>query len=52
MAIIIATKVDLTIVDKSGKENVVAYFLSRLTLSTENKEMIDDQLLDEHLFSI
>lgn len=43
---------DLTIIDKPGKENVVAYFLSRLTLPTGEEGMVDDQLLDEHLFVI
>jgi hypothetical protein len=43
---------DLTIIDKPGKENVVADFLSRLTLPAGNEEMVDDQLPDEHLFSI
>eukprot|EP00253_Pinus_taeda_P029141 PITA_29141 len=43
---------DLTIVDKPGKENVVADFLSRLELPTDEEGMADDQMLDEHLFSI
>lgn len=43
---------DLTIIDKPGKENVVADFLSRLTLRPEKEEMVDDQIPDEHLFSI
>ena len=43
---------DLTIIDKPGKENLVADFLSRLTFHTSNEEMVDDQLPDEHLFSI
>ena len=43
---------DLTIIDKLGKENVVANFLSRLTLPAGKEEIIDDQLPDEHLFSI
>jgi hypothetical protein len=43
---------DLTILDKPGKQNVVAYFfLSRLTSPTE-EGMIDDRFPDEHLFSI
>ena len=42
---------DLTIIEKPGKENVSADFLSRLTLSTGNKEMVDDQIPNEHLFS-
>jgi len=43
---------DLTIIEKLGKGNVVAYILSIPTLLVENEVMIDDQLLDEHLFSI
>ena len=43
---------DLTIVDKPGKENVVANFLSRLDLSAGEEGMVDDQMPDEHLFTI
>eukprot|EP00253_Pinus_taeda_P025640 PITA_25640 len=43
---------DLTIVDKSAKENVVADFLSRLDLPAGEEGMVDDQMLDEHMFSI
>ena len=43
---------DLTIIDKPCKENVVAYFLSIFTLPTGEEEMVDDHLLDEHLFTI
>lgn len=43
---------DLTIVDNPGKENVVADFLSRMNLPVGEEGMVDDQLLDEHLFSI
>jgi len=42
----------LTIVDKLGKENVVADFLSRLDLPASEEGMVDDQILDENLFSI
>jgi hypothetical protein len=42
---------DLTILDKPGKQNVVADFLSRLTIPTEG-DMIDDHFPDEHLFAI
>eukprot|EP00253_Pinus_taeda_P016184 PITA_16184 len=45
-------KFDLTIVDKLGKENVVAEFLSRLDLPAGEEGTVDDQMLDEHLFSI
>ena len=43
---------DLNIVDKFGKENVVAKFFSTVNLPTGEEGMVDDQLLDEHLFSI
>ena len=42
----------MTIVDKVGKENVVGVFLSRLVLLAGEEGMVDDQLPDEHLFSI
>jgi len=38
--------------DKPGKENVVAYFLYRLTLPARDEGMVDDQLPNEHLFAI
>ena len=43
---------DLMIVDKLGKENVVADFMYRLDLPTGEEGIVDDQMLDEHLFSI
>jgi len=43
---------DLTVIDKPGKENVVADFLSKLTFPAGEEGMVDDQLLDEHLFTI
>eukprot|EP00253_Pinus_taeda_P014627 PITA_14627 len=43
---------DLTIVDKSGKENVVVDFLSRLDLPAGEEGTVDDQMTDEHLFAI
>lgn len=43
---------DLTIIDKHGKENVVANFFSRVNFPTGEEGMLDDQMLDEHLFSI
>eukprot|EP00253_Pinus_taeda_P029944 PITA_29944 len=42
----------LTIVEKLGKENVVADFLSRLDLPGGEEETVDDQMPDEHLFAI
>lgn len=43
---------DLTIVDKPRKENVVAYFLSKLSIPADEEGMVDDWLLDEHIFAI
>jgi len=43
---------DLTIVDKPGKENVVANFLSKLDLPACEDGTVDDQMPDEHLFAI
>lgn len=43
---------DLTIIYKLGKENVVVDVFSKLTLPIGNEEMVEDQLIDEHLFSI
>ena len=42
----------MTIVDKLGKENVVADFLYRLDLPTGEEGTVDDQMPDEHLFAI
>jgi hypothetical protein len=41
---------DITIVDRPGKENVVADFLSRLT--PEDDTPVDDSFLDEYLFAV
>jgi hypothetical protein len=41
---------DITIVDRPGKENVVADFLSRLTLNDDNP--VDDSFPDEYLFAV
>lgn len=38
---------DLTIIDKHGKENVVANFLSRLTFLVGEEGMVDDQFPNE-----
>lgn len=43
---------DLTIVDKIGKENVVADFSYRMNLPAGEEGMVDDQFPDEHFFSI
>eukprot|EP00253_Pinus_taeda_P019411 PITA_19411 len=45
-------KFDLTIVDKPGKENVVADFLFRLDLPAGEEGTMDDQMPDEHLFAL
>lgn len=44
--------VGINIIDKPRKENIVEYFLSRLTLPIGEEGMVDVQLPDEHLFSI
>eukprot|EP00253_Pinus_taeda_P028128 PITA_28128 len=43
---------DLTIVNKLGKQNVVADFLPRLDLHVGEEGTVDDQMPNEHLFSI
>lgn len=40
---------DITIMEKLGKDNVVADFLSQLHVP-ENPTVIDDSFLDDHLF--
>lgn len=42
---------DITIVDKPGKENVVANFLSRLVNNSDNSP-VEDLFPDEHLFVV
>jgi len=42
---------DITIVDKPGKDNVVADFISRLTID-DSCTPIEDSFPDEYLFSI
>jgi transposase InsO family protein len=42
---------DITIVDRPGKENVVADFLSRLHINDDNSP-VDDSFPDEHLFAV
>ena len=42
---------DITIVYKPGKENVVAYFISRLVNNSDNSP-IEDSFPDEHLFAL
>ena len=43
---------DITIIDKLGKSNIVADYLSRLTIVDEDPTPIEDTFLDEHLFHI
>ena len=43
---------DLTIIEKPGKENVIAYFLSRMNFPIWEEGMVDDQFPNEHVFSI
>lgn len=49
--LLLSQQFDLTIVDKPRKENMVAYFLSRLNLPTRKEEMAVYQILDGHIFS-
>lgn len=42
----------ITIIDRPGKENVVADFLSRLTNDDDNPIPVEDRFADEHLFAI
>jgi hypothetical protein len=42
---------DITIVDRLGKENVVADFLSRLNKNDDNSP-VDDSFPDQHLFAV
>jgi hypothetical protein len=42
---------NITIIDRPGKENLVADFLSRIQNGSEN-DPVDDSFPDEHLFSI
>lgn len=43
---------DLTIIDKTGKANVVVDYFSRLQNDGTDTSMIDDTLPDEHIFHI
>ena len=42
---------DITIVDKPRKENVFAYFLSRLTHNDDDSP-VEDSFPNEHLFTV
>jgi hypothetical protein len=42
---------DITIMDHPWKDNIVAYFLSRLENDTQ-REPVEDSFPDEHLFAI
>ena len=50
--LLLLQRFDLTIIDKPSKENVVADILSRVNLPAGEEGMVDDIMLDEHLFSI
>ena len=43
---------DITIVDKPGRANVVADYLSRIHHDDNDTSLIDDAFLDKHLFHI
>ena len=42
---------NITVIDRPGKENLVADFLSRIQHDNDIKP-IDDTFLDEHLFTV
>ena len=42
---------DITIIDRPGKENVVAYFPSRVT-NNDDDTLVEDSFLDEPLFVV
>ena len=43
---------DITIIDKLGESNIVADYLSRLTIVDEDPTLIEDTFPDENLFHI
>ena len=49
--LLLLQKFNITIIDKPGKENMVAYFLSRLT-HNDDIVPVDDTFPDEHLFAV
>lgn len=49
--ILLLQEFDLTIVDKLGKYNVVADFMSRLTHTVE-EGIVEDEFSNEHLFDV
>ena len=42
---------DITIIDRPGKENVVADFLSHFT-NNDDSLLVEDSFPDEHLFAV
>jgi hypothetical protein len=42
---------DITIIDKTEKDNVVAEFISRITNNSDSLP-VEDSFLDEHLFAV
>ena len=49
--ILLLQELDITILDKSNKHNVVVDFLSKLTHDVD-RDLVDDAFLNENLFSI
>ena len=49
--LLLLQELDITIIDKPGKENVVADFLSRLT-NSDDSFPVEDSFPDEHLFAL
>ena len=49
--LLLLQEINITIIDRPGKENVVADFLSRFTNSDDNL-LVEDSFPDEHLFLV
>jgi hypothetical protein len=50
-SLLLLQEFNITIKDRSGRENLVADFLSRIT-KTYNSLVVEDQFPDEHLFTV
>ena len=49
--LLLLQKFNIIVIDRPGKENLVAYFLSRIKHNDDTKP-VDDTFLDEHLFVV
>jgi len=50
-SLLLLQEFDITILDKSGKDNVIVEFLSRI-IYNENEPLVEDFFLDKHLFAV